>query len=169
MKTYTPTKGRAVIQFKDHHANVKEAGFIVPGMAEDRRDSIGTVVDINYKPFQYCDVSIGDTVIVPTYVAGTKIGDSREIIRIDDITAVIQGASDAEIAAIEDMDIQRCKYCGPAKPSVSSNGVMLEEQGPNGVLSCPRCKKDVNGQIPDDTPHISDGEVEKFKHDMGIV
>ena len=156
------------MQFVDHHANVREAGFIVPGIADDRRDSIGKVVDINYTPLQleHCSVDRDDTVIVPTYVAGFKIGDGCEIIKIDDISAVIQGKGDFEVSANTKVEIPRCRLCGPADAKVSSNGVFLEPIGPNGEMCCPRCKRDANGVIPKEYKP-TDEEIHDLRQAMG--
>ena len=164
-RKYTPTPGRCVIQFKDHFAEARASGLALPDMVSDRRDSIGTVLAINPRPNEPCIVKVGDRVIVPPYVAGVKIGDSMEIVQITDITAVIQGEGD--ITAAIPQDIPRCRFCGPAKSEISSNGVMMEEAGVNGELICPRCGRDQNGLIPDDTPKISDDEVHDLRRSLG--
>ena len=166
MKKYKPTRGRAIVEFEDHHANVREAGFIVPGIADDRRDSIGTVIDIRYKKGAFPGVGTGDIVIVPTYVAGTKIGDGREIINIEDIAAVISGEGELDVSANTKTEIPRCRLCGPADAKVSSNGVFLESIGPNGEMCCPRCQRDANGVIPTDYKP-TDEDVEDLRQAMG--
>ena len=165
MKTYTPTKGRCIIRFHDPFAAYREAGLELPNMVDAQRDSIGLVEDIRIDQHKPTSVRKGDTVIVPTYIAGVKIGDNREIIRIDDIQAVIQG-DPSNVTTNASCEAARCKYCGPANAKVSTNGVLLQQLGPNAVLSCPRCKKDVNGMIPDSTPKISDDELEAHKQQV---
>ena len=165
-RIYKPTKGRAIVQFQDQFANVADSGLVLPEMVSDRRDSIGVVMAINPKPHSHCYPMVGDTVIVPPHVAGTKIGGRQEIVSISDIEAVIEGKGD--VTAGMKQDVPRCKFCGPANAKVSTNGVMLEYIGPNAVLGCTRCNRDVNGMQISDVPKISDEETHDFKRDIGI-
>ena len=49
MKTYKPTKGRAVIHFADPFAEAKLSGLAMPETVESRRDTVGVVVDIHHR------------------------------------------------------------------------------------------------------------------------
>jgi len=49
-------------------------------------------------------------------------------------------------------DIERCQFCGDAAPGVKQNMLMMR-----GV--CPRCGKDRNGEIPDDSVKLTDEEL----------
>ena len=165
-RIYKPTKGRAIVQFQEEFADVAESGLVLPEMVSDRRDSVGVVMAINHSAAAAATVLVGDTVIVPPYVAGYKMGDSKEIINIEDIQAVVE--CEGDVTAGMKQDVPRCKYCGPADASVSTNGMMLEYIGPNAVLGCTRCNRDVNGMQISDVPKISDEETHDFKRDIGI-
>ena len=52
-------------------------------------------------------------------------------------------------------DISRCAFCGPVHDS-NQNVIMF-----NGV--CPRCGRNVHGDIPDKSVKVSDAQVEQFR------
>ena len=107
-----------------------------------RRDKMKLISSVPTAPFAG-DIT-GLRVIYMEH-AVARITDDLYRLPIDCILAIIP--DDMELEQAGDVSNKRCRFCGPAR-SGSSNGMLLIPK--NGVLRCPRCKKDQNGNVVKD-------------------
>lgn len=160
--------GRAVIQLDDYWQGI-EGSIIIPGAASVRKKTTGTVIDIVPTPnstkydFDEQISLVGKRVLVKPY-AGCKPFDygtltNVSVFYVDDIEAIVEGVSDIKPS---DGAVPRCKYCGPAKASISSNAMIMQDSAQG--YYCPRCYKNERGVVIDpDKVTVSDGEVDQLQ------
>lgn len=170
-----PLPGKALIVLEPYW-NERSGLIHIPQTALTRRSTIGRLLRANPTTTQYIRLTrmgvqtsdgskrflfqSGDRMVIPAHI-GVKTfewrGRTLGLVDLDDIAAWIEGETDVKTS---DGDIPRCKWCGPAKGSVSQNAMLMVSSAQG--YYCPRCYKNVNGEMVNpDKVTVSDAEVEE--------
>ena len=163
-----PLPGYMIVKLEKFYANT---GLIkVPLRFQKAPNMIGTITALAVRPEDRrvlgVDLAVGDRIIVSNlggrfleeslwlYPITLKRKDERGRKYADSGVLAIVGA--AVNLAPHSQDIERCAFCGPVRDS--NQNIMMSR----GV--CPRCGKNVHGDIPDRSAvKVDDRHVEAFR------
>jgi hypothetical protein len=133
--------------------------IIIPKKFRGKPSGVGKVIAASMTEEQARDwptTPVGRRVVFTRHAA-VKVFDGDSIVRVPNSELVGIIEDDAAVV-VKDLDApERCSHCGAAK-SGTSNTMLLDARG-----FCPRCHRNAVGDLKDDTPKVSDAEVEQFR------
>lgn len=133
--------------------------IIIPRKFRNKPSAVGKVVASRMTEEQARDwptTPVGRRVVFTSHAA-VRVFDGDSIFRVPNCELVGIIEDDAAVVVTELDAPGRCSHCGAAK-SGTSNAMLLDPQG-----FCPRCHRNAVGDLKDDTPKVSDAEVEQFR------
>lgn len=158
-----PLPGYMIVKLESLY---KDTGLIrVPERYKKAPHIVGTVIDIVCRNTDTRtlghEIKTGHRIII-SHLGGRHLRDDEWIYPITTKRRDTRGKKylDSVILAIVPPDVdlkphtqnvERCQFCGEAKPGARQNMMMV-----NGV--CPRCHRERNGDMHDDTLTITDEE-----------
>jgi co-chaperonin GroES (HSP10) len=167
----TALPGNALVRFEPYWDKVTGM-IVVPEAILKRRKTTGIILSIATTRRAPISKAVeeaalaGKRVLVKPWIGATiyDIDGFGEfsVVKIEDIEAIVGEDSGVELS---DGAVPRCKHCGPAKSSESTNAMIMQDSAQG--YYCPRCMRGFNGEIVDpDKATVSSGEVAEVKDKM---